>query len=150
MCIYCTTNDYRSIYKNHIGPIPIDKNGRTYEIHHIDGNRKNNSVENLQCVSIDEHYDIHLKQQNWLACHQIAIRMNMDPSTISQMAKNAAQQRVQAGTHHFQSDKMRRQVSEKNKELSKLGLSPFQDPILIESNRKKASDPSERLLARPR
>lgn len=40
---------YRKIYENHFGPIPKDKDGRSYEIHHIDGNRKNNEISNLKC-----------------------------------------------------------------------------------------------------
>jgi len=26
---------YRKIYEQHYGPIPVDSDGRTYEIHHI-------------------------------------------------------------------------------------------------------------------
>jgi hypothetical protein len=53
---------YRKIWEDVNGPIPVDGEGRTYHIHHIDGNRNNNSIENLQCVSIEEHYNIHLQQ----------------------------------------------------------------------------------------
>ena len=42
MCIYCGTDKYRKIYEQHHGPIPIDESGRTYDIHHIDGNHFNN------------------------------------------------------------------------------------------------------------
>lgn len=35
---------YRRLYEQAHGPIPKDKQGRSYEIHHIDGNRKNNPV----------------------------------------------------------------------------------------------------------
>ena len=62
MCIYCGTKHYRKIYQNHVGPIPKDETGRTYEIHHIDGDRENNDPNNLLCVSIKEHYDIHETQ----------------------------------------------------------------------------------------
>lgn len=54
--------NYRKIWETTHGPIPIDENGVTFDIHHIDGNRKNNTIENLQCVSLIEHYEIHLSK----------------------------------------------------------------------------------------
>lgn len=57
------TNIYRKIYESHYGPIPIDETGRTYEIHHIDGNSENNDISNLKCVSIQEHYNIHILKE---------------------------------------------------------------------------------------
>ena len=54
--------NYRKLWEQHHGPIPKDEYGRTYDIHHIDGNRKNNSLDNLVCLSIEDHYKIHLKQ----------------------------------------------------------------------------------------
>lgn len=54
--------NYRKIWESHYGKIPTDSKGRTFDIHHIDGNRKNNSIDNLACVSIEDHYKIHLKQ----------------------------------------------------------------------------------------
>lgn len=62
MTIYSSTN-YRKIYEQHYGPIPKDSDGRTYEIHHIDGDHSNNDPSNLKCVSIQEHYDIHHSQE---------------------------------------------------------------------------------------
>ena len=64
MCIY-SGNDYRKIYESHHGTIPRDAAGRTSEIHHIDCNHENNAIENLQCVSIQQHYDIHYSQEEW-------------------------------------------------------------------------------------
>jgi len=70
--------NYRKIWKDANGPIPIDEQGRSYDIHHIDGNRKNNLLENLMCVSIEEHYKIHLEQGDWGACHAIELRMGTE------------------------------------------------------------------------
>ena len=67
--------NYRKIWESSYGKIPKDENGRTYEIHHIDGNRKNNLLDNLMCISIQEHYDIHYKQGDWKACYRIRTRM---------------------------------------------------------------------------
>lgn len=54
---------YRRIYEQHFGPIP-----KGYHIHHRDGNRSNNHIENLQCVSAEEHYNIHYSQKDYGAC----------------------------------------------------------------------------------
>ncbi len=54
--------NYRKLWEDTYGPIPKDSQGRTYDIHHIDGNRRNNHIENLICLSIEDHYKIHLQQ----------------------------------------------------------------------------------------
>jgi len=41
---------HRMVWISHFGEI---KNG--YEIHHIDGNKNNNEIENLECLSIRQH-----------------------------------------------------------------------------------------------
>jgi hypothetical protein len=87
MCIYCGTQYHRLIYENHFGPIPVDADGRRYEIHHIDGNHNNNSLDNLQCVSIKEHYQIHLKQGDLKACLIMSKRMKLAPEEKSRLAK---------------------------------------------------------------
>lgn len=67
---------YRKIWEKANGKIPVDEKGRSYEIHHIDGNRNNNSLENLQCLSIEEHYKIHLEKGDYAAANLIAERSN--------------------------------------------------------------------------
>jgi len=104
MCIYCGTNKYRKIYESHFGPIPKDEDGHSYEIHHIDGNRNNNSLENLQCVSIQEHYDIHYGQGDWAACSKLAARMKMPPKIISMLSTLSNNERVKNKTHNFLGD----------------------------------------------
>jgi len=54
---------YRTIYEQYFGKIPKDSQGRSYEIHHLDGNHENNDISNLRCVSIQEHYDIHYRSE---------------------------------------------------------------------------------------
>lgn len=68
---------WRKIWSDAYGAIPVDENGVTYEIHHVDGNKKNNNLSNLQCVSIQEHYDIHYRQGDWMACHMISERLSI-------------------------------------------------------------------------
>ena len=45
--------NYRKLYESVHGKIPKDDLGRSYEIHHIDGDHSNNLIENLLCVSIE-------------------------------------------------------------------------------------------------
>lgn len=68
---------YRQIWEEANGPIPIDENGNTYEIHHVDGDRTNNDLSNLLCVSIKDHYNIHWNQGDFGACTAISRRMKM-------------------------------------------------------------------------
>jgi hypothetical protein len=76
---------YRDIWESNFGKIPIDEDGRTYEIHHIDGNNKNNNIDNLLCVSIKDHFKIHKNNGDWGALVLIAKRMNLDPDYISKI-----------------------------------------------------------------
>lgn len=93
--------NYRKIWEEVNGPIPIDNNGRKMEIHHIDGKRSNNSIENLKLVSIEEHYDIHYKQGDWGACQSIINRMKISPLEKSKFCSELAKLRLANGTHHF-------------------------------------------------
>lgn len=67
---------YREIWKNENGAIPKDSDGVSYEIHHIDGNRKNNAIDNLKCVSIEEHFNIHISQGDLSAAMRILTKIN--------------------------------------------------------------------------
>ena len=78
---------HRTIWKSHFGPIPKDINGRSYEIHHKDGNRNNNDIDNLMLVTIEEHYKIHHEQGDFGACVMIGKRMDMTPEEISNIQK---------------------------------------------------------------
>jgi hypothetical protein len=93
--------NYRHIFIKHHGPIPIDSDGRSYDIHHIDGNHQNNDPSNLRAVSLQEHYNIHFLLGQYPACQMIAHRMNLSKSEMSTLASLANQQRVDDGTHHF-------------------------------------------------
>lgn len=93
--------NYRKIYEKVYGPIPREDNGRSFEIHHIDGNHYNNDINNLKCVSIQEHYDIHYKQGDLSACARIAASMQLEPAEIARLNKLAAKKRVENGTHNF-------------------------------------------------
>lgn len=90
--LYKTQNmaNYRRIWEDVNGAIPVDSEGRSYQIHHIDGNRKNNNLNNLQCVSMLEHYDIHLdlfrrygKMKDLAALRILAGQLGKDPETLT-------------------------------------------------------------------
>lgn len=104
MNIY-TGKNYRKIYESNFGPILKDENGRSYEIHHIDGNHTNNELSNLQCINIQEHYNIHFNQADWGACYLIARKMKISPEELSSLSKKVNQQRIQSGEHQFCGDK---------------------------------------------
>jgi|SRR6056300_51668 len=70
--------NYRKLWIKHNGPIPVDEHGRSYEIHHIDGNRENNDIENLQCLSAEDHYKLHYEKQEFYAAHLIAQRISKE------------------------------------------------------------------------
>lgn len=131
---------YRRIYEKHFGPIPRDEQGRSYEIHHIDGNRKNNNISNLKCLSIQEHYDVHFLQEDWGACFKISKRMDITPEDLSKLASlhnkkrvlegknpfvgpNINEKRLKNGTHHLLGGEIQRKAAI---EQSKLGIHPFQ------------------------
>lgn len=102
MCIYCNTTKYRKIYESHYGPIPKDEDGRTFEIHHIDGNHNNNVYYNLKAITIQEHYDIHYNQGDYGACSAILKRMSKTAKEISFLCSELQKKRIKSGTHNFQ------------------------------------------------
>lgn len=112
MCIYCGTNKYRKIFINHHGPIPKDEQGRSYHIHHIDGDRNNNDPNNLRAVTLQEHYDIHKSQGDWGACAMLAMRFKFSPEETSYAARQSALKRLENGSHHFTDPEWRKKYVE--------------------------------------
>ena len=142
MTIY--RKNYRKIYEEHHGPIPRDEEGRTYDIHHIDGNWANNDINNLEAHPIRKHYDIHYEQGDYNACIRIASRMKMSPKEISEIASKSLSKRniqyAKEGKHPSQTEKFRKEQSERvrktNLRLSKEGKLFFQSA----ESKKLASD----------
>lgn len=92
---------YRRLYEQTHGPIPKDEEGRTYDIHHIDGNRKNNDPSNLIALSIDDHYKVHYEQGDYGACLRIIARRGVPTELFSELASKENAKRIENGTHHF-------------------------------------------------
>lgn len=101
------SREHINVWKKYYGKIPKDSNGRSFEIHHIDGNPLNNVIENLRCISIEEHYKIHLEQKDYGGAFLIARRMNISSEEISELARNQALKQLEEGTHNFQNNKNR-------------------------------------------
>jgi hypothetical protein len=92
---------YRRIYKNHYGTIPKDDSGRSYDIHHKDGDPTNNDPSNLIALSKRDHYDIHYSQGDWGACLQISASIEISPEEKSRLAKMAVTKQIKDGKHPF-------------------------------------------------
>lgn len=111
--------NYRKIWEETNGRIPIDEFGIPYEIHHIDGNHANNDIKNLACVSITDHFNLHYQQGDLLSAILIAARINnylngkYDKVLISEISKRSNKERINAGTHNFLNKKHR----ENNKQI---------------------------------
>jgi len=48
---------HRAVWEAHNGPVPDG-----YEVHHVNGNRADNNIENLQLLLESEHHSYHMKQ----------------------------------------------------------------------------------------
>lgn len=93
---------YRRIYLEHFKEIPKDSMGRSYDIHHIDGDYTNNDISNLIALSIEDHYKIHKAQSDWGAAAAILRRMKIDPKEHSDIIRNMNIERGKKGIHWSQ------------------------------------------------
>jgi hypothetical protein len=131
---------YRKIWEDHYGPIPRDKNGRSYEIHHIDGDHSNCDISNLKLVTIQEHYDLHYAQGDWAACLRMSYRMNLTFDQISELSSRNQRERVAKGIHNWQGP-------DHNKRLIKDGIHPFLDgEAARQRNLKRVANGTHNLL----
>lgn len=92
---------YRKIWERNFGPIPIDDLGRSYHIHHIDGNRNNNDVTNLLCLSAEEHYLLHLEQGDVWEASRLLKFLNIDKNKHTELISQWNVARIENGIHNF-------------------------------------------------
>jgi len=119
--------NYRKIYELYYGYIPKDDTGRSFDIHHVDGDRTNNSILNLVALSIQDHYDVHYIQGDYGACLRIAAKMKKTQEELSLLSKIYAQERIKNGTHPFQNSEIQRKNAQKYNGKNLLqGTHPFQ------------------------
>lgn len=117
---YQPKTNYRKIYEQHYGPIPVDSDGRTYDIHHIDSNHTNNAPANLIAVSITDHYNIHYAQGEYGACLRIGQRMQLSPEEIALIAQkigraNKGKKRTEESKSKMRNRKLGIKQTEKQK-----------------------------------
>ncbi len=77
----------RKVWIKANGPIPKDSEGFSYEIHHKDNNPSNNDLVNLEMLTIREHLERHLEQEDWFAAALIAKRLGLGAGYSSDLQK---------------------------------------------------------------
>jgi uroporphyrinogen-III decarboxylase len=98
---------YVKIWEKHHGK----KLSSNMEIHHIDGNRKNNEVNNLMAVTIEEHLKIHQEQHDYGAVQAILMRMSLtedQKKLLKECASKHQKKLLKSGKHNFQIPKEER------------------------------------------
>jgi hypothetical protein len=123
--------DYRRIWIKANGPIPLDEQGRKYDIHHIDGNRENSELSNLQCVSMEEHLNIHISRGDWGAAFRIGQRMDIDPIIKSDLMSKSNKKRLEEGNHPFLQEEFKRLQKKAMNTMINNNKHPFQNPEVI-------------------
>jgi len=73
---------YRAIWEEAFGPIPREADGRSYEIHHINGDHHDNRLENLECLTIQQHFDRHIDMGDPFGAMFIAQRIGKTPQEL--------------------------------------------------------------------
>lgn len=104
------SDTHRKVWKSVNGEIPVDAFGRSYDIHHLDGNYDNNDISNLKAMSIQEHYDIHYQNGDYGACYMIGLRMDLGHTELSLLSSGTQKKRIADGTHHFLDSELQKEI----------------------------------------
>lgn len=140
-----TKVNYRKIYETHYGPIPRDELGRSYDIHHKDGNRSNNDPTNLVALSIQDHYDVHYQQGDFNACLLIATqRLDKSQEERSELARKKNAEMFAKNNHPWQNKEYAR---ERTRKAVEAGTHPFiGGGIQRITNKRRLEDGTHHLL----
>jgi len=132
------SRSYRRIYEKHYGPIPKDELGRSYEIHHKDGNHANNDINNLQLVTIEEHFNIHYAQGDMTAASMISKRMHyaLTSEQLSEIARHSVKDQIERGVHNFSNPELH---AEYTRRAIERGTHCTQDSALQSAKGKKGA-----------
>ena len=131
--------NYRKLWEKFNGPIPRDKNGIKFDIHHIDGDRTNNVIENLVALSMDDHYDLHYKQGDWGACKAIDIRRKnkITPEERAELTK-----KIHTGRKNSEETKRKMSETAKGKNTWSKGRPAWNKGLTgIKTNKKGGPNP---------
>lgn len=137
---------HRKVWEEVYGKIPDG-----FEIHHVDGNNKNNDISNLKMVSIREHLSIHKSQGDWGAVQAILMRLNRSEEDVILIRECASKYQIQlleSGCHNFQKldKKERSEISKQVGEMTrdkKIGIHAINaDPELSKLNSSNAGKTS--------
>lgn len=82
---------HRKIWTAGHGKIPRDERGVSFDIHHKDGDPFNNSLENLEALSVHDHYQRHFKQGDYLAAWLISLRLDLDERDYREIGKRISE-----------------------------------------------------------
>lgn len=76
-----STRIHRLVYETFVGEIP---KGKKYHIHHINGNKQDNRLENLIYLSSSEHQQKHIKENPQILNGMINYNKHIRPKRIEQ------------------------------------------------------------------
>ncbi len=143
----CKIN-YRKIYESHYGEIPVDADGRSYEIHHIDGDQNNNEISNLVALTIEDHYKIHFDNGDYGAAMLISTRMKLSKEELSEIRSKSNIQRYANGTHPAQNPKHVEASRKRQLEKVKNGVHQWQtEKYRLEARERAFKSNAERIAS---
>lgn len=106
--------NHRQIWISHHGEIPVDDQGRSYHIHHLDGNPLNNDISNLICLSPEDHYEVHLKQGDYGA----AFLLMRNHLSLSKEERSFIVSKANSNRWNNYSESKRQEILSKNQQTN--------------------------------
>ena len=95
------------VYKVFVGDIP-----ENYDVHHINGNPKDNRVENLELLDCKTHYEKHREERN-KKCSRPVVQLTLDGVFVAKY-KSTREAERQTGIGHTEISKCCRNIEHYN------------------------------------